>query len=144
MFNPNWGGGAIFTDSALWAGSVMESPCPCVCLDVCLYVPSGAVFLERSSSHPPKFGVGCVCVCGGVGWVSCVMCHVSHVTCHVSHVTFFFSTNERPGIWSCDLYANENPRKKMHPMAQTHRQKNGHGYSMTDPAQRAESVKMPL
>ena len=37
----------IFTDSALWAGSVIESPCPSVCLSV----PSGAVFLERSSSH---------------------------------------------------------------------------------------------
>ena len=41
----------LFTDSALWAGSVIESPCPCVCLSVCVYVPSGAVFLERSSSH---------------------------------------------------------------------------------------------
>ena len=41
----------IFTDSALWAGSVIESPCPFVCLSVCLSVPSGAVFLERSSSH---------------------------------------------------------------------------------------------
>ena len=28
--------------------------------------------------------------------------------------TFFFSTNERPGIWSCDLWANERPRKKSH------------------------------
>ena len=26
----------IFTDSALWAGSVIESPCPSVCLSVCL------------------------------------------------------------------------------------------------------------
>ena len=25
----------IFTDSALWAGSVIESPCPSVCLCVC-------------------------------------------------------------------------------------------------------------
>ena len=25
----------FFTDSALWAGSVIESPCPCVCLSVC-------------------------------------------------------------------------------------------------------------
>ena len=45
----------IFTDSALWAGSVIESPCPSVChsviLSFCLSVPSGAVFLERSSSH---------------------------------------------------------------------------------------------
>ena len=43
--------GAVFTDSALWAGSVIESPCPSVCLFVILSVPSGAVFLERSSSH---------------------------------------------------------------------------------------------
>ena len=27
---------------------------------------------------------------------------------------FFFLTNERPGIWSCDLRANERPRKKKH------------------------------
>ena len=26
----------------------------------------------------------------------------------------FFLTNERPGIWSCDLWANERPRKKSH------------------------------
>ena len=25
---------------------------------------------------------------------------------------FFSSTNERPGIWSCDLWANERPQKK--------------------------------
>ena len=59
-------------------------------------MPSGAVFLERSSSHPPKFGVGCVCVCGW-GWVgvmchvSCVTCHVSCVMCHMSHVTCHMS-----------------------------------------------------
>ena len=29
---------SIFTDSALWAGSVIESPCPSVCLFVCLSV----------------------------------------------------------------------------------------------------------
>ena len=38
--------------------------------------------------------------------------------------------------------------KKLHPMAQTNRQTNrqtnGHGDSMTDPAQRAESVKMVM
>ena len=37
--------------------------------------------------------------------------------------------------------------KKLHPMAQndkhTDRQTDGHGDSMTDPAQRAESVKIP-
>ena len=44
-------GELLFTDSALWAGSVIESPCLFVCLFVCLSVPSGAVFLERSSSH---------------------------------------------------------------------------------------------
>ena len=33
--------------------------------------------------------------------------------------------------------------KKLHPMAQTNKQTNGHGDSMTDPAQRAESVKIP-
>ena len=26
---------SIFTDSALWAGSVIESPCPSVCVCVC-------------------------------------------------------------------------------------------------------------
>ena len=26
---------AVFTDSALWAGSVIESPCPSVCVYVC-------------------------------------------------------------------------------------------------------------
>ena len=45
----------LFNDWALWAGSVIESPCPFVCLSVilsfCHSVPSGAVFLERSSSH---------------------------------------------------------------------------------------------
>ena len=34
--------------------------------------------------------------------------------------------------------------KKLHPMAHTHRQTHGHGDSMTDPAQRAESVKNTL
>ena len=42
----------IFTESALWADSVIESPCPCVCLcvcvSVCLSAPSGAVFFEAS------------------------------------------------------------------------------------------------
>ena len=54
----------------------------------------------------------------------------------------FFLTNERPGIWSCDLWANERPRKKLNPMAQTGKHTDGHGDSMTDPAQRAESVKI--
>ena len=33
----------------------------------------------------------------------------------------FFSTNERPGIWSCDLWANERPQNKFH----TNRRTNG-------------------
>ena len=32
--------------------------------------------------------------------------------------------------------------KKLHPMAHTDKQTDGHGDSMTDPAQRAESVKI--
>ena len=51
-------------------------------------------------------------------------------------------TNERPGIWSCDLWANERPQNKLHLMAQTNRHTDGHGGSMTDLAQRAESVKI--
>ena len=50
-------------------------------------------------------------------------------------------TNERRGIWSCDLRANERPKKKLHVMAQTDRQTNGHGDSMTESAQWADSVK---
>ena len=52
-------------------------------------------------------------------------------------------TNERPGIWSCDLWANERPQKKIAwgGDTQTHKQTHGHRDSMTDPAQRAESVK---
>ena len=32
---------------------------------------------------------------------------------------FFFFTNERPGIWSCDLWANERPQNKFHSHRQT-------------------------
>ena len=43
------------------------------------------------------------------------------------------------GIWSCDLRANERPRKKLHSMAQTdtqtHISTDGHGDSMTNSAQ---------
>ena len=53
----------------------------------------------------------------------------------------FFFTNERPGIWSCDLWANERPKKKLHLKAQTDRQTDGHGDSMTESAQWADSVK---
>ena len=46
------------------------------------------------------------------------------------------------GIWSCDLRANERPRKKLHLMAQTnrqtHSQTDGHGDSMTNSAQRGQ------
>ena len=40
-------------------GRVSHRVAMSVCQYVCQYVPPGAVFLERSSSHPPKFGVGC-------------------------------------------------------------------------------------
>ena len=62
----------------------------CLCVLMCHRVQ---FFLERSSSHPPKFGVGCVCVRGGLGGchVSCVTCHMSRVTCHVSRVTYHVS-----------------------------------------------------
>ena len=56
----------------------------------------------------------------------------------------FFFTNERPGIWSCDLRANERPRQKLYPMAHTDRQTHGHGDSMTESAQWADSVKSLL
>ena len=104
---------AIFTDSALWAGSVIESPCPCVCLSVCYSVPSGAVFLERSSSHHNFHTVRArdlkfwhnvhhpLCV---TCHMSRVTCHVSRVTCHVSHVIFliFFFGHHHPPIRSYD------------------------------------------
>ena len=55
---------SIFTDSALWAGSVIELPCPSVCLFVCLsicaIVPSSAVFwrglLHIITSTPLELG----------------------------------------------------------------------------------------
>ena len=53
-------------------------------------------------------------------------------------------TNERPGIWSCDLWANERPGNKlrlegtcMHAYIHT----DGHRDSMTESAQWADSVK---
>ena len=54
-------------------------------------------------------------------------------------------TNERPGIWSCDLWANERPGKKLHGEGtdtQTNRQTDGYRDSMTESAQWAESVKI--
>ena len=59
-------------------------------------------------------------------------------------------TNERPGNWSFDLRANERPPIKFHWEGTTfniqhstfNTQSDGHHDSMTDPAQRAESVKI--
>ena len=54
-------------------------------------------------------------------------------------------TNERHGIWSCDLWANERPKKKLHGEGtdiQTDRQTDGHCDSMTGSAQWADSVTL--
>ena len=51
-------------------------------------------------------------------------------------------TTERPINWSCDLRANERPKKRIGNWHQTDKpQTDGHVDSMTDPAHRAESVK---
>ena len=75
----------VFTDSALWAGSIMESPCPCICVSVFL-CHRCSFFGEFFFTSPQIWGGVCVCV-ERVGWVSCVMCHVLYVTCHMSRVT---------------------------------------------------------
>ena len=49
----------VFTDSALWAGLVVDLPCPPVCVSVTL----------RHLSH--------------------VTCHMSPITCGVSHDLFY-------------------------------------------------------
>ena len=56
----------VFTDSVLWAGPVVDSPCPSVCVSVIL----------RHLSH--------------------VICHMSHITCNVSNELFYniFSTQK--------------------------------------------------
>ena len=38
----------IFTDSAPWASSVIELPCPSVCLSVCVFVTSRNTLFRRS------------------------------------------------------------------------------------------------
>ena len=58
----------VFTESAHWADSVIESRCPSVCMCVCMSVPceEDLSFHWRGLLHiPPNMGVGCVCVCGG-------------------------------------------------------------------------------
>ena len=53
-------------------------------------------------------------------------------------------TNERPGIWSCDLWANERPGNKFHwegTYIHSHIHTDGHRNSMTESAQWADSVK---
>ena len=74
----------IFTESAHWADSVIESRCPCVCTSACVFVPceEDLSFHWRGLLHTP-----CVTPWGPLGvmcHVSCAMCHVSHVICHVS------------------------------------------------------------
>ena len=41
----------IFTDSALWAGSVIELPCPSVCLSVCANAKHPILEVEKSSGR---------------------------------------------------------------------------------------------
>ena len=76
----------LFTESAHWADSVIESRCPCVCTSVCMSVPceEDLSFHWRGLLHTP-----CVTPWEGppMCHVSRVMCHVSRVTCHVSLVT---------------------------------------------------------
>ena len=69
--------------------------CLSVCTSVCPLWRRHLLPLERSSSHPPKFVVGCVCVWGRV---TCVMCHMSHVTCHVSQFFSSFFLLESGGV----------------------------------------------
>ena len=56
----------FFTDSALWAGSVIESPCPSVCGYVSMSVCAiGCSFFgEVFFTSPQIWGGVCVCVCG--------------------------------------------------------------------------------
>ena len=74
------------------------------------------------------------------------MWHVTRDTWHVTQDTWHMThrralsggvergTNERPGIWSCDLWANERPGKKIAwgGDKQTNRQTDGHCDSMTE------------
>ena len=50
-------------------------------------------------------------------------------------------TNERPEIWSCDLWANERPQNKFH-LEGTDKHTHGHRDSLTESAQWANSVKI--
>ena len=90
-----------FTDSGLWAGSVIELPCPYFCLFVSMSVPWVQFFWRGLLHIPPNLGWGvCVCVRGGLGGchVSRVTCHVSRVTCHVSRVTCHMSLKMLPKL----------------------------------------------
>ena len=51
-------------------------------------------------------------------------------------------TNERPKNRSCHLRANEKPQNKFHGEGTTCMHQDGHRNSMTDPAERAESMKI--
>ena len=75
-----------------------------------------------------------------------------HVTCDPQGPTWALSggvergTNERPGIWSCDLWRRPLQWKEMSSSqgtdVQTYRQTHGHRDSMTESAQWADSVKI--
>ena len=89
--------------------------------------------------------------------VACYTWHVTRDTWHVTEDTWHMThrralsggvergTNERPGIWSCDIWANERPRKKLHgegTVRQTDKKTNGYRDSLTESAQWADSVKI--
>ena len=101
MTHPRWWH-YLFTESAHWADSVIESHCLSVSMCVCVsppceiyfqasHWPTGHMTTSQASHwspspHPERAHVG-----PRGSHVMCrmlhVTCHVSHVTCHVSRVT---------------------------------------------------------
>ena len=67
----------VFTDWALWAKSVRESTCLCVCVSVCLMSIPHAFFFKVIKSY--------------------AVCHMSHVTCFF---VFFYKVVKLVGVGS--------------------------------------------